>query len=175
MLKKQSGAVLIVSLIIVIAVTALVLSGTQSTLMQEKMTASMRDLHISLEVAESGVRDAENLIDALTDVSSFANVETGGKYSIGTGPTDLFAEATWADNLTTAATIEVSDENIVARYFIEYLGLVKTLSDEANMNVTGYGAGELESTTHGFKIVVRATGRTGYSERIIVSYFGKIF
>ncbi|WP_354623372.1 PilX N-terminal domain-containing pilus assembly protein [Psychromonas sp. MME2] len=85
-LKKQSGAVLVISLIIVITLTLLVLSGTQSTLMQEKMTSAMREAHVSLEVAESGVKDAESMIENLTGVSGFSDTGAGGNIAKGMDP-----------------------------------------------------------------------------------------
>jgi len=171
MLKKQSGAVLVVSLIILIMLTILVLSGTQSTVMQEKMTSAVRDSHISLEVAESGLRDAEKMIEGLTGVTEFN--DTGGKYSENGGPVDLFDEAKWADNLTLTATTSVSGH--VANYFVEYLGLMSFDEDLSDLNMNGYGETTGGGDIHGFKIVSRSTGRDGNTERIIVSYYGKRF
>ena len=171
MLKKQSGTVLIVSLMILISLTLLVLSATQSTLMQEKMTSAMRDAHISLEVAESGVRDAEEMIDALTSVTGFSDAGSGGMYSEGNGPADLFDDSVWSSTLTNAATGQIS--GLVSRYFVEYLGLFSVGDSLSNINV-----GEKKSTNgdvHGFKIVARSVGRDGNTERVIVSYYGKSF
>jgi len=171
MLKKQSGVALVVSLIILIVLTVLVLSGTQSTVMQEKMTAAIRDTHISLEVAESGVRDAEQMIEGLTGVANFD--DTNGKYSENGGPVDLFDEDKWAANLTMTATTSVSGH--VANYFVEYLGLMSFDEDLGALNMTGYGETTGGGDIHGFKIVSRSTGRDGNTERIIVSYYGKRF
>ncbi|WP_284205701.1 pilus assembly PilX family protein [Psychromonas marina] len=173
MLKKQSGAVLVVSLIILIMLTVLVLSGTQSTVMQEKMTAAIRDSHISLEIAESGVRDAEKMIETLTGVSGFNAAGTGGKYSENDGPADLFDETIWADNLTSAATTTVSGH--VSRYFVEYLGLMSLDEDLGSLNMTGYGETTGGGDIHGFKVVARSIGKDSNTERIIVSYYGKRF
>jgi len=171
MLKKQSGAVLVISLVILIMLTILVLSGTQSTVMQEKMTSAIRDSHISLEMAESGVRDAEKMIENLTGVAGFNG--TGGKYSENAGPADLFADSIWADNLTLTSTTSVSGK--VSRYFVEYLGLMSLDEDLGSLNMTGYGETTGGGDIHGFKIVSRSLGRDGNTERIVVSYYGKRF
>lgn len=173
MRKKQSGAVLIVSLIILIMLTVLVLSGTQSTVMQEKMTAAIRDSHISLEIAESGVRDAEKMIEALTGISGFNATGTGGKYSEGNGPTDLFDENNWTETLTSTATTSVSDH--VSRYFVEYLGLLSLEENLGSLNMMGYGETTGGGDIHSFKIVSRSVGTNSSTERIIVSYYGKRF
>jgi type IV pilus assembly protein PilX len=171
MLKKQSGAVLVISLIILIMLTILVLAGTQSTVMQEKMTGAIRDAHISLEIAESGVRDAEKMIETLTGVAGFNG--TGGKYSENAGPADLFADAIWTDSLTMASTTSVSGN--VSRYFVEYLGVMSFDDDVGSVNMTGYGETTGGGDVHGFKIVSRSLGRDGNTERIVVSYYGKRF
>jgi type IV pilus assembly protein PilX len=173
MLKKQSGAVLVISLVILIMLTVLVLSGTQSTLMQEKMTSAIRDSHMSLEVAESGVRDAEIMIAGLSSLSSFNDTGVGGLYNEGKGPQDLFDDNNWLDNITRAAT--TSSSGPLSRYFIEYLGELSLEEAISKINVESYvetaGGGDI----HGFKIVSRSLGRDGNAERIIVSYFGKRF
>ncbi len=171
MLNKQSGAALVVSLIILIVLTIVVISGTRSTVIQEKMTAAIRDLHISFEIAESGVRDAEQMIETLTGVSGFNDI--GGKYSENSGPADLFASSSWTDSLTSAATTSVSGH--VARYFVEYLGLLALEDESSGLNMTGYGETTGGGDIHGFKIVSRSVGRDGNTERIIVSYYGKRF
>ena len=173
MLKKQSGAVLIISLIILIILTVLVLSSTQSTLMQEKMTSSMRDSHISLEMAESGLKDAENLIDTLVGVSTFTGLN--GLYSENNGPIDVFADAIWTNNLTIAATTETSGTGIVSRYFVEDLGVLIINENSSKLNIVGYGETTGSGDIHGFKIVSRSEGRDGNTERIIVGYYAKRF
>ena len=173
MLKKQSGAVLIISLIILIVLTVLVLSGMQSTLIQEKMTSSIRDSHISLEIAESGLKDAEDMIDTLVGVSTFNGLN--GLYSVNNGPSDVFADAVWTDSLTVAATTEITNTGVVSRYFVEDLGVLTFNDNLPELNITGYGETTGGGDIRGFKIVSRSVGRDGNTERIIVGYYGKRF
>lgn len=178
MMKKQSGAVLVVSLIILFSLTLLVLSSTQSTLIQEKMTAAIREGHVSLEVAESGIMDAERMIEGLTDASAFINangvINTLGKYSEGAGPTDMFADATWDMGAISIATVEV-DDNVYSHYFVEYLGTM-SLDTASNPNQGNHNdVVEDQGDMHGFKIVAKSVGKDGNTERVIVSYYGKVF
>lgn len=173
MLKKQSGAVLIISLVILIVLTVLVLSGTQSTLVQEKMTASIRNSHISLEIAESGLKDAEEMIDTLVGVSTFTGLN--GLYSVNNGPSDIFADSVWTDSLTIAATTEVTNAGVVSRYFVEDLGVLTFNNNLSELNITGYGENTGGGEIRGFKIVSRSVGRDGNTERIVVGYYGKRF
>lgn len=173
MKKKQSGAVLVVSLIILIILTVLVISGTQSTLIQEKMTSAIRNSHISLEMAESGLKDAENMIENLTSIAAFT--DSGGLYSENNGPNDLFSDAVWTNNLTLAATTETAGTGLVSRYFVEYLGVLTLDDDLSGLNITGYGQTTGGGDIHGFKIVSRSAGRDGNTARMVVGYYAKRF
>jgi len=173
MRKKQSGAVLIISLIILLIMTILVLSGIQSTLMQQKMTSAIRDTHISLEIAESGLLDAEKMIENLTSIAVFTG--TGGLYSENNGPEDVFSDDIWTDNLTISATTKITDAGLVSRYFVEYLGLLNLDEDLSTLNQTGYGETTGGGDIHGFKIVSRSVGRDGNTEKIVIGYYAKRF
>jgi len=176
MLKKQFGAVLIVSLIILVALTLFVLSASQSVLIQEKMTSAVRDMHISLEIAESGVKDAEVYIEGLSDTSTFSATGTDGLYSQGTGPVDLFADATWTDGVIRRAATDVSDNNIVASYFIEDMGEITFEDDDSSsMAISTYGDISERRAAEVFKVVSRSMGRSANTERIIISYYAKNF
>jgi len=170
--KKQSGSVLMVSLIILISLTLLVLSGSQTVVVQEKMTFAVRDAHIAMEIAESGIRDAEEVLEAFTDMSPFNDAGTNGFYSEGNGPQDLFASTTWVDGVINDATTAVSGEN--AQYFIEYLGQYEVSSSRA-VNIIGYGEASEEDEVYLFKIVARSLGLSGNTERIVVSHYAKSF
>jgi len=174
MRKKQSGAILIISLIILLSLTLFVLSGSQSVIIQEKMTSAVRDVHISLEGAESGVMDAEQYIETLTDAdavdSAFTSSGAGGLYSQGSAPTDLFADATWSDS-DAVATTTLSDVEVL--YFIEDLGYVSSSDDSSSVSITGYGEISDDSDVRVFKIVSRSMGNSENTERLIVGYYGK--
>lgn len=176
MRNKQSGAVLIISLIILFTLTVLVLSGNKTVVLQEKMTMAVRNTHITLEMTESGTIDAENYIETLSNTDAFNASGTGGLYSQDNGPADIFASSVWADTNTANATTSVSQQGQVAQYFIEYLGLLPSSdADSSSVNMTGYGETSNEGDVHGFKIVSRSQGDSGDSERIVVSYYGKSF
>ena len=169
--KKQSGAVLIVSLIILVVLTLFVISGSQNVLIQEKMTAAVRDMHVSMEIAESGVKDAEDYLDGISNTDSFN--DTNGYYSEGNGPSDIFADSTWTDGNYQTAETEISGE--YALYFIEYVGIYTTDDDTTDVSIGSYGDASEESDIYLFKIVSRSLGINGNTERIIVSYYAKTF
>jgi len=63
---KQRGAVLIVSLILLLIMTILALSGSQIVRMQERMAGNVRDTDLAFQGAEAGLRDAEDHLNGLT-------------------------------------------------------------------------------------------------------------
>jgi len=64
--EKQQGAVLIVSLLILLVLTMIGITGTRTTTMEEKMVGNMRQQLISFQAAEAAIRDAENWLKPLT-------------------------------------------------------------------------------------------------------------
>lgn len=64
--RRQKGAVLAVSLILLLVMTMLAISGGQAVRMQERMAGNLRDVDLALQGAEAGLRDAERQILALT-------------------------------------------------------------------------------------------------------------
>jgi len=172
MQTKQSGAALIVSLILLLVLTSIALTGGQNIVLQERMTSAIRDSHVSLELAESGLRDANAEIAALQNTIKFNN--TDGLYSTGNGPTDLFAKNTWANANTADGTTTISGK--AARFIIEHLGILpEPNNDSGNINMMGYGQTTGGGDVHGFKIITRSMGVNESTERILVSYYGKRF
>jgi len=60
--KRQTGASLIVSLMLLIVLTLLGLSGMQSTVMQERMSNNVRDKGMAFQAAESALRSGESWV-----------------------------------------------------------------------------------------------------------------
>src|SRR5262245_11778762 len=60
---RQRGAVLVVSLLLLLVMTVLALGASQATRMQERMAGNSRDHDLALQNAEAGLRTGERLID----------------------------------------------------------------------------------------------------------------
>lgn len=59
---SQRGAVLIVSLLLLLVMTLLGLGASQSTRLQERMAGNQRDLELAMQGAEASLRAAEELL-----------------------------------------------------------------------------------------------------------------
>ncbi len=62
-IKKQSGVVLVISMIMLLLLTLIGVTGTQVTTLEEKMAGNARDQNLAFQAAESALIDAENDID----------------------------------------------------------------------------------------------------------------
>ncbi|MEQ1557357.1 MAG: PilX N-terminal domain-containing pilus assembly protein [Methyloglobulus sp.] len=72
-LKQQRGVVLLVSLIMLLLLTIIGLTGVQTSGLEEKMAGNMRDRNLAFQAAEAALRDAEK--------------DIGGKIKLGSTPT----------------------------------------------------------------------------------------
>ncbi|MCX2780250.1 pilus assembly PilX family protein [Microbulbifer thermotolerans] len=175
-ISRQSGAVLIVSLIILLVLTLIGVSGARGVLMNERMTFASRDAKIALEVAETMARKGEAYIDSLTDTSSFGT--TGWLRTAGDGPDDLFAADTWKDANSRAEEVSMKGPDGVTklkgRMFIEMAGQATNDADVSSVDKSA-GVSKLSaSDVQVFKIVARGQG-IGGTERIVVTLYGKAF
>ena len=57
---RERGAVLVVALMFLVAMTLLALSAMTTTTLEEKMSGNARDYNVALQAAEATLRDAQN-------------------------------------------------------------------------------------------------------------------
>lgn len=63
---RQRGAVLIVSMLLLLVVTVLALGASQSTRLQERMAGGQRNYDLAFQSAEAGLRAGERIVDPAT-------------------------------------------------------------------------------------------------------------
>lgn len=59
----QSGAVLVVSLLILLVMTVIGVTGSRSTVLEERMAGNMRDKELSFQAAEAALREGEKWVE----------------------------------------------------------------------------------------------------------------
>ncbi len=64
--KRQKGAVLAVSLIMLLLLTMVGITGMQTTSLEEKMAGNTNNLNLSFESSETALRVGEQFLDGLT-------------------------------------------------------------------------------------------------------------
>lgn len=95
--RRQRGAILVTSLLLLLTLTIIGVSVMQITRMQERAAGNTRDLNLAFQGAEAAVRDAENLLWS-TPVIVTCNNAANCIRPRGTLPDDLASQtAAWWD------------------------------------------------------------------------------
>ncbi len=177
--RRQQGAVLAISLIILLIVTLLGVTAMQSTTLEEKMAGNARDRNTAFQAAESTLRIAEAWIPT-KPVSDFN--DSNGLYSefSTTVPTtdQLGTLTTWT---ASGATRQLTGADAVPgvatqpRYFIQYIGEV---SDGGNTSLNigpGYGGMSAGASSSLFRVTVRATGGSDNAVVVLRTLYGHVY
>lgn len=129
--NAQYGAVLLVSLMILLIMTVIGIAAMSTTTMEEKMAANNQQRQQALQAAETALRDAEDwLFNNVTTVADLADFD-GSDGLYGTAPTvvgitlsppafDIYDDTAWVSN--GVASQNLLPNQAQPRYIIEYLG-----------------------------------------------------
>lgn len=185
--SSQRGAVLAVSLILLLVITLVVISGGREVLMQEKMLEAHRDGVLSLAAAEAGLKEAAVIIDTGIDRATWSDTGVGGYYSKGNAPDDMFTvdqNGNWQSGNFITSTVNYAggdDTEQNAQFYFEQLGAYISGSGSVSTGSSDIGMGSYDATVNSgsslagaqtlVRVVVRATGRSGQSDRIVVGLF----
>lgn len=168
--QRHKGAALLLSLVILLVLTLLAVSGMQGSIMQERMATAQRDGVQALEIAEAALAEAESILDGLPDLSAFGSIN--GFYD-GTDPDvtvpSPFDSSTWSDPDNYAKGTKI--DGIEPAFIFEYKGKV-TLDSEGALprDMSVYNPGETSDFDYA-RILVRTTGPSGLSARILEGFY----
>lgn len=126
----QSGAVLIISLVMLLLLTLIGTTGMQTTSLEEKMVGNMRNQNIAFQSAEAGLRAGEAIVQPPVDPVSLATLWglcANGYYDSSTNtacpPSPNWQPPYWLNIIWTdpaqVATYNVNGTNYA--YYIEQL------------------------------------------------------
>lgn len=98
-IKHQSGAVLIISMIMLLALTIIGITSSSVTGLEEKMAANTKDMNLAFQAAEAALREGEASLKTKPNFDrnqTNANQGTGGYYTVlcGTDDTGCTVETT---------------------------------------------------------------------------------
>ena len=91
---RQKGAVLIVSLILLVIMTFIGLAGMEMTGLEEKMAGNMRDRNMAFQAAEASLLEAEAFLAAQDPVFNNAN----GLYQLRTDGRNRWDTVDWSNS-----------------------------------------------------------------------------
>ena len=138
---KQSGAVLFVSLIMLLLMTIIGVTSMRSTVLEEKMAGNMIDRGLAFQAAETALRAGENYLKVTTLLPVFQEPTTSGSglYQPTSDLPQRWDLVDWADateNVQLAANTltRVAQE---PRYIIEELPAVNEAGGSLEVGVAG--------------------------------------
>jgi type IV pilus assembly protein PilX len=115
--SSQQGIVLVISLLLLLAITLVAVSSMQSSLLQERMSANLYDRQLSYQQVEAALLEAEVMLNVNDPV---ALIDGAGVYDLPVAG----AEDRWNDSsVQWLSATALNDENSTnAVYLIEYMG-----------------------------------------------------
>ena len=165
--RRQSGAVLIVGLGMVLILSVIAIAASQSTVIQQKMSTNMRDKELAFQAAETGLREAEGFLMTKTESQLKALVFDGNTPGLYDFDIDraLSEESDW-----NALNAKTSAKNMLQvrqkpKYIIEHM---------TDINAAGESllAGQVVDSLY-FRVTSKAKGGTDSSIAILQSIYKK--
>jgi len=154
-LKNQSGVVLVISLVMLLLLTLIGITGMNSTTLEEKMAGNMRDRNIAFQAAESALKVAENNLGLGHPFPSSPEVQGSFYTSSSTlSPSTLTKASFWTDNSHVETLMTLSGNSGLGNGITPPKYIIQQLS-----------------ATNTYKITVRATGGTTNAVVILQSVY----
>lgn len=171
--NTQSGAALIISLLILLVMTIIGVTAMQTNILEEKMAGNDRDRSLSLQAAEAALRAGEDTIEAIVSLAAAFDGTTAGLYpedSI----VDVFADATWTAGNSIEYGTPIANVSTRPRYIIELIGKIGSATDDVNVG-GGYGETSGQGTLYSFLITARGSGSSDSAVTLLQSYYARRF
>ncbi|HFE32671.1 MAG TPA: pilus assembly protein PilX [Gammaproteobacteria bacterium] len=169
---QQRGAVLIVSLIMLLVMTLLGVSSMKGSAMEEKMTRNLHDKNLAFQAAEAALRAAEqNIQDNIIATNIFDTDGSDGLYD--RSDLRIWENIDWTanDSLEYSGFDSTYRVDKPPRYVIQHLATTVDATDALNQNNYGQGTGAGKIET--FLITARGTGGSDDTVVILQSSWGK--
>lgn len=182
--KSQSGAVLVISLFILVVITLIGLSAIQTTTLEEKMSGNMHDHNLAFQAAESALKDAERnfietqVIDPFNDVANDSNGANGlyGADDPMPAVSALLKKANW-NNITDSREYTFNGEKDVDNplHIVADPPLVKIKRLPPPMGSEIGGVGKNKQRDVIFVVTARGTGGSTQSQVILQTRYLRKF
>ena len=169
---RQKGAVLVVTLMILLVVTLLTVSNMRSSVLQEKMAGNTSDRNVAFQAAESALREGEVFLESIVSLGDFQG--QAGLFGRTDDEPVFYSGTTWSDS--TNHVVADTDVGTYQRpqYFIKNMTTVEGATGALNMS--GYGDNKGSGDVTIFRVTVKATGTSADSAEVILrTQYGRIF
>lgn len=180
----QTGAVLVISLFILVVITLIGVSAIQTTTLEEKMTGNRRDHDLAFQAAESALRDAEitvienQVTDPLVSFPDGINGSDSTGLGFGLyGPNDqilagqaLSSAASWATN--TRPFLDASNANAIYTANTAPRSVIKRLPPQPGQTVSMSRGANKDAI---FQVTARGEGGSNTSQVVLRTRYLKNF
>ena len=175
--SSQQGWVLVIGLMVLVMLTIIAMALMRTTLLEEKMAGASRDINLSFEAAESGLRAIEDFITKQSNEHWF-NPADAGYYAEGIESSEPhpFKETWTVANSAKISSLDTSwtqptGVTLTPRYTIKKIS--EKTSGEINMS--GYGETDLTTKTVIFRITVRGTGGNDSTQTVLQGHYAATY
>jgi type IV pilus assembly protein PilX len=169
---RQRGAILVTSMLLLVVLTVLGVAMMRMTNMQERMAGNTRDLGLALQGAEAALRDAEDRLSPVRQVSrptatNAANCVFCQRTALPIAIHDV-AQYNWsnAQEYGTAGSQDITGLAADPRYTIAEMGFVPDDRLEGQDPPTGRDF---------YQITARSTGASGQANVVLQTTFPRRF
>ena len=182
--RRQRGAVLIVSLMLLLVMTLLGLGASQSTRMQERMAGNQRDIELAMQGAEAGLRASESMVSqSVPDTKVFDDACDNG---VAPPPnTDCFSYAKlfFVDaGKTTPLDLSKQTEdwwNKYAKKYADETGLARAPQYvneyyKESRDTLSDGGSYLQVNRDFYRVTARSSGMSNTSQSVVETSFARI-
>ncbi len=188
-IQQNRGAVLVVSLVILLVVSIIGISTIQTATLEERMVASARDRDLAFQAAEAALTAAEARIEAFTGIDGFQitscadglcpklsyddTQEPWNNNSFCSGG----AQSIWSCSASTTVDVDGGDDNMASgfnalpRYYIELFSQYVPLGDD--INVTNIGDTVFNTEVTVFRVTAIGYGGSDKSQVVLQSTYGR--
>lgn len=169
-IKNQQGVVLIVSMVVLLAMTILGITSMKGSLTEIGMAGNLRETGLTFQAAEAGLRSAEVIIDDSSSATMFDGLSVSMLGETDTDP-DYLDSSSWSG--AEHSTTQLAGIGTNPQYIIKFLG-VWAQNPLALVNIgSGYGGQPPGRVISNFRVTSRGSGQTGKIFRTVQSYYGK--
>jgi type IV pilus assembly protein PilX len=165
--NQQQGAALVVSLIILVAITMLAVTSMKISSTEQAMAGNLRESALTFQAAEAGLSVAEAALVAGNEPANLIPE---------TNPDpDYMAQATWTGASATEAPVTLINISTNPRYIIKSLGVWNPNASVSALDpgYAGYGRSSDARTIAYYRVTARGSGQTGNTFRTVQTYYGR--
>ena len=175
--STQQGAVLIVTLSILVLLTLIAVTGMRITMTEERMAGNMRERGLAFQSAEMALREAETFINGVAAVTAFNGAN--GLLGQTDAEPNYYTPGTWTGGNSRVYTGNFDDANLYnarPRYVIKVVGNAGAAGGGGGGPLMGtYGSAGFGSSATVFKITAHGVGMSPNSQVILQEHFGRTF